>query len=216
MIEIYTDGSYYRDNRILPPNKICGGIGIVMRYFDKQYKDELLREEYYAYRYTYLDLLNKIDIKEGIFQCFENVSSTLVECIGLSEGINLIKDSPISDGIKIYIDDAFLKKMVVHYRQLINSNLSISDSKHNGCILCMIDELFQGDKELLNRIEIYHVNSHRDNVYNNMADCLASYRSKPLDRIIDILIRNTDIESIHDRKQYFLQLQNFKNPNHRL
>ncbi len=212
MIELYTDGSFKELNDKLP-NAVCAGTGIVIRYFDNQYSTEVVSEEYYAYRYSINDLKSKINDDIGLFSCFDDINSSLIECIGLSEGINLLRDYLIDnphEKLRIFVDDSFLKKMVKTYIQLIHEGKNITSSKYYGSVLCMLHYLFMGDTSLLKRINILHVRGHTTNKFNNMADYLACYRGKAYDRVINLMIKNVEFESTSDKKQYYIFLQQLR------
>lgn len=206
MVELYTDGSFYIDEK--SKNKVCAGVGVVIRISDKQYPDEFDIEEYYSFRYTVSELEDKLMDDVGLFTCFNEISSTLIECIGLCEGIKLINNFiENSDVISIYVDDIFLSKMVNEYIQITLNKCDITISENYGRILCMLHNLFMGDEVFLSKILIQHVHSHRDNKYNNMADYLASYKINPKERIVDLLVRQCYFENKCDKKQYYFLLK---------
>lgn len=210
MIEIYTDGSYKLDSSDTS-EEICAGVGMVVRFIDSSTND-LVKEEYYSFKYTNASLSLKINDDDGLFSCFDTPSSTLIECLGFSEGVNafrfILNEFPLERCI-LHVDDIFICKMFQLYKDLTISGEDLYSNEHYGCYMCTLDKIFNGDIDFLNRITIVHVEAHKDNDFNNQADYLAAYGSDSAKRMLNTLVKYSDLKRIPNKKTYFLTLTNF-------
>lgn len=219
MIEIYTDGSLKLNvNEPIREEEVCAGVGIILKYIDDAYK-EIVKEEFWSYRYTYPLLQEELDNEDGFFECFDSITSTLIECIGFLEGFKLIKSSLLNnpnERVVFYVDDVFIGKTFLHYKEALNDYDSVTESDYYGCYMCMMHKIFNGDTNLLKRITVEHVDAHRDNADNNQADYLASYSANPRERVLRSLVKYTDLSTIENKKVYFESIQHLLNNNFEL
>lgn len=199
MIEIYTDGSFNNDNLI--NDNWCGGVGLVLRVFDDVSPMELVREEFYALRYTYSDLLWFSSQCDGS----DTITSTLIECIAFKEGLDkVLQHDNGHELIKFYVDDSLTIKVVNTYINIMLSGGDIAQSECFGFYMQFLSSYLPTDVELLKRITVEHICAHQDNKYNNMADSLASYKSSPITKVLTCLSHQPEVEELVDKKQYFL------------
>lgn len=211
MISFYTDGSFKINNDETSDNEMCAGIGIVMHTHNR-FTNEIETTQYLAYRYTKEELTSLLQEGEGVFSCFDNITSTMIECLGFVTCIKQCKE--IFNRYKletaiIYVDDIFIKRMFDHYIICITSGTLVEDSNFYGCYTCMLQNILGDDLELMNKITVQHVSAHKDNVHNNQADYLASYSTDPMTRVLNVL-SNYVKETPINKKTYFLTLDKIK------
>lgn len=216
MIEIYTDGSHKTDtSKKVAPHVNCSGVGIVLRVIDPCY-NEVVKEEYRAIRYSQIDLMEKIENDEGFFECFDSLTSTLIECVGFVEGVKLFKhyyDRNKYETATFFIDDVFMSKTFNRYKEAILNGENIKEHEFYGCYMCMMHKVLEGDVDLINSITVEHVDGHKDNIFNNTADYLASYYTNPQEKMIKMFAKTTPINEIANKRTYHTFLQNLLKSN---
>ena len=218
MIRIYTDGSYKTESeKSTESNEICAGVGIILSLVDEAY-NEPIKEEYRAIRYTKGELDEKISNEESYFACFNGTSSTMIECIGFVEGVKLLceyLEKYPYEICRMFVDDVLLSMIFERYKTCIMNNGDIYENEHYGAYMCMMDKIFQGNIELLMKIEVEHIDAHKDNEYNNDADSLATYNKSCEEKLINLIAKKSkqDKLSNHERKVLFSTLKYLKEHN---
>lgn len=209
MVEVFTDGSF--NSRAIDNDDmcVCGGVGIIVRIFSNSDILEIEKEEYLAKRYTILELkelVNELGIDES------NITSTLIECIAFRDGLySALKYASNIDILKFYVDDSATMKIVNTYINIKLNKGDVTQSRRYGVYMRFLERFLPTDISILKKIRVKHVIAHRTNVYNNMADKLASYKASPSDRVIACLSHNNKIENEVERKNYFLIINKIKN-----
>lgn len=184
MIKIYIDGSL----NIKSKKEWKAGIGIVLKTIDDDYPDDVISEEYYAYRYESFDFHEFLS-ESVIYDKFaKRVQSSLFEYIAFGEAMRLVIPTlPGNVFVTIYTDSMNCRDNWYEYKRMIRNKVRISPQLKSCGFLHMSHCLFNDDLDLMGRIVVRHVNAHGMSMDNRAADFLADWSSDPMERVETML-----------------------------
>lgn len=196
MIQVYTDASF---NENLNTN-IVGGVGITIVFYDESGK--VLREEFYAKRYTKHDLINSMDWKVERLCC----KNSVLEFFAVIEAFEIF--SPYEEEIELFCDWNEIERL------FSNKKISNSYMLRREPNLKYLFEKFKNTYYNDNLIHIKHVKGHNNLHYNCIADFLANYWLD-VRTAVNTVLSNEKGDDLHHAKMniYFAERRKRKQRN---